>query len=109
MTSEKSRTYGHVILTGLVDKEEDQFVSYCRELGTASCGDTIDEALENLGEAIEVHLKGLEETGELRSVLRERNIRINEGPPTSDGAYVGVTPGKILTIYACLVPLVRAI
>ncbi len=76
---------------------------------SASCGDTIDEALENLGEAIEVHLKGLEETGELRRVLRERNIRINEGLPTSDGIYVGVTPGKMFTTYTCIVPLASAI
>ena len=39
---------GIVTLTGIVEKEDDQYVSYCRELGVASCGDTIDEALINL-------------------------------------------------------------
>ena len=68
---------GHVVLTGLVEREGDQFVSYCRELGSSSCGDTIDEALHNLGDAIEVHLNALEETGELERVFRERSIRFD--------------------------------
>ena len=91
------RIYGHVILTGYAEKEDHQFVSYCRELGSASCGDKMDEALENLGEAIEVHLDALEETGGLKRVFRSRNIRINSGPPTFDGVCVNVTPGKVFT------------
>ena len=99
MAAAEQRILGHVLLTGVVEKEGDQFVSYCRELGSASCGDTIDEALENLGDAIEVHLSDLEDTGELQKFLRERNIRIDEGPPTFDGVYVNVPPGKIFTTY----------
>ena len=29
---------GYIVLTGVVEEEDGQFVSYCRELGTASCG-----------------------------------------------------------------------
>ena len=60
-------------------------MSFCRELGTASCGDTIDEALQNLEDAIGVHLGALEETGELGRFLRDRNVKHHSviGGPTS--------------------------
>ena len=67
---------GYIVLTGIVEEEDGQFSSYCRELGTASCGDTITEALENLGDAIELNIEGLEEVGELERTLRERNIKV---------------------------------
>ena len=59
-----------VVLTCVVEKEGDQFVSYCEELGTSSCGDTIEEAFE-------VHLDALDEVGELGRVFRERAIEVN--------------------------------
>jgi len=72
-----SEVEGYVVLTGIVEKEGSQFVSYCRELGTSSCGDTVGEAFENLGDAIEVHINALIETGELLQVFRERTIASN--------------------------------
>ena len=73
---------GYIVLTGLVEEEDGQFASYCRELGTASCGDTIVEALDNLREAIELNVEGLEEVGELDRTLRELNYESNEIPKT---------------------------
>ena len=67
---------GFIVLTGFAKEEDGQFVSYCRELGTASCGDTVAEALDNLREAIELNIDGLEEVGELERTLRERNIKV---------------------------------
>ena len=72
----QAHSVGHIVLTGIVEEEDGQFASYCRELGTASCGDTITEALENLREAIEINIEGLEEVGELERTLRERNIKV---------------------------------
>ncbi|MCH8309261.1 MAG: type II toxin-antitoxin system HicB family antitoxin [Chloroflexi bacterium] len=95
---------GIVTLTGIVEKEDDQYVSYCRELGVASCGDTIDEALINLDDAIQVHIDALIETGELLRVFRERSIRIDL-QPTQDEPLVHVPPGKILTTYQRHVPI----
>jgi predicted RNase H-like HicB family nuclease len=98
MVATDQATEGVIVLTGTVDKEDDQFVSYCRELGTASCGDTVDEALANLGEAIEVHLEALEETGELLRFLRERNIRIDIAPKPGE-LHLTVPLGKIMTTF----------
>ena len=69
-----------VVLTSVVEPEDDMFVSTCIELGTASCGDTIQEAFENLEEAIAVHLNALEELGETERVFHERGIEILRAP-----------------------------
>ena len=69
-----------VVLTSVVEPEDDMFVSTCIELGTASCGDTIQEAFENLEEAIAVHLNALEELGETERVFHERGIEILRSP-----------------------------
>ena len=42
--------------TAVVWKEEDWYVAQCREFEVASQGETKEEALRNLSEAIEVHL-----------------------------------------------------
>ncbi len=67
---------GVIILTGMVKAEGNQFVSTCQELGTSSCGDSVEEAFANLEEAIEVHLAALEEIGERDRVFQERGISI---------------------------------
>ena len=65
-----------ILLTEIVSEEDGQYVSHCPELGTASCGSTIDEAFANLQEAIDVHLNALEEVGERERVFSERDITI---------------------------------
>lgn len=74
--------HAFIVLTEIVEKEDDQFVSTCPELGTASCGDTIEEAFANLEEAIEVHLSALEETGERDRFFSERGIKLHSPGPT---------------------------
>ena len=98
---------GVVTLTGVAEREGDQYVSYCPELGTSSCGDSAEEALENLGDAIDVHVNALVETGEFSRVFRERNIRIDI--PSSFNDYlevsVRVLPKQIFTAYQRQVPV----
>lgn len=43
--------------TAVVHKEGDIFVAICPEIGTASQGSTIEEAVENLKEATELYLE----------------------------------------------------
>ena len=47
----ETRTFSAVL-----HKEEDMFVALCPELGTASQGYTVEEALANLKEATELYL-----------------------------------------------------
>ena len=43
--------------TAVVWKESQGYVSKCSELNVASCGDTFDEAIGNLREAVELYLE----------------------------------------------------
>ena len=43
--------------TAVVWKEEGGFVSKCPELGVASCGDTFEEAVNNLKEAVGLYIE----------------------------------------------------
>ena len=45
------------ILIAVIMKEEDMFIAECPEVGTASQGFTIDEAIANLKEATELYLE----------------------------------------------------
>ncbi len=45
------------IFTAVLQKEEDMYVSTCPEVGTASQGATIEEAVNNLKEATELYLE----------------------------------------------------
>ena len=44
-------------LSATIWKEPDRFVSLCPELNVASCGDSIEDALAMLTEAVELYLE----------------------------------------------------
>ena len=48
-----------MVLTAIIHKEEEWFVAECPEIGTASQGKCVEEALANLQEATEVYLGGV--------------------------------------------------
>ncbi|TRZ88369.1 MAG: type II toxin-antitoxin system HicB family antitoxin [Methanosarcinales archaeon] len=54
--------------TAVVWKEEGQYVSKCPELGVASCGDTLEEAIENLKEAVELYVENAKELGLMEDI-----------------------------------------
>ena len=98
--------YGTVRLVGFAEQEGTQYVSSCPALGTSSCGDTASEALENLRDAIDVHIRALIETGELLPFFRDRNIRIDIPPADLEELTVTVrtAPGRMFTVYQQDVP-----
>ena len=49
--------------TAIVWKESEGYVSKCPELGVASCGDTFDDAVQSLREAVELFLENAKELG----------------------------------------------
>lgn len=54
--------------TAVVWKEEAGYVSKCTELGVASCGESVAEAVDNLKEAVELYLANAEKLGILQEV-----------------------------------------
>lgn len=45
------------VFTAVFQKENTLYVAYCPEVGTASQGETIEEAIKNLQEATELYLE----------------------------------------------------
>mgnify|MGYP000863923984 CR=1 FL=1 len=45
------------MFTAIIEREEDMYVAICLELDIASQGDTVEEARDNLVEAIELFLE----------------------------------------------------
>lgn len=69
-------TKGYIDLEIIVRKEDCQYSSWCPDLDIASCGDTQEEAVKNLADAIKCYLDTLEKEGEREAVFNERGIRI---------------------------------
>jgi len=64
ITGRKSKSGGMMKTleyTAIVWKEEKGYVSKCPELGVASCGDTFEEAVKNLKEAVELYIENARE------------------------------------------------
>ncbi len=45
------------VFTAIIHKEEDLYVAECPEVGTASQGESVEEAVRNLQEATELYLE----------------------------------------------------
>ena len=69
-----------VPLTFIIYEEDGQFVAHCRELGTATCGDTMDEAARNIREAVTLHLETLEDLGEKEKYFKQKGIELQPVP-----------------------------
>jgi len=57
--------------TSVIWKEKEGYVSKCPELGVASCGSSVDEALKNLQEAVELYLENAKILGMLKQIEAE--------------------------------------
>ena len=97
-----ARQEKYIVVTIRVHQDDGQYAAYCDELGTASCGDTIEEALQNINDAIALHLNTFEEIGERTRFLKERGIRIQSRPA---GHRVHMNPGELTMIEGIPVPV----
>jgi predicted RNase H-like HicB family nuclease len=67
-TVERTRERGRMpraTLTATLWREGDTYVSLCPELDVSSCGDTPDEAIRALKEAVELYLENAKSLGTL--------------------------------------------
>jgi predicted RNase H-like HicB family nuclease len=69
-----------IICNTYIKKEQDMYSAMCIEFGIASCGYTIEEAYENVIEAVEIHLHDARELGTLNEVLTEVGFELPENP-----------------------------
>ena len=68
-------------LAATIWEEEGVYVAKSPETGVASCGDTPEEALCNLLEAVELHLENAKELGMLEDLNAVKNSWLNFYPP----------------------------
>ncbi len=85
-----------IALTLEVEREDDQYVSLCPELDVASYGETIEDAMTRLRDAVALYLDTIERDGERERVFRERGIEIEERLVTD--YEVRVHPGVLATV-----------
>lgn len=57
-------------LTCIVKPEENQYSALCLELDVASCGDTEEEAIDSLKDAIEIYVVYMIEEGREKEMFR---------------------------------------
>jgi predicted RNase H-like HicB family nuclease len=72
---------GYIVLTVIFKLEEGVWTAECQELGTATFGDTYEEAKDSIQEAIELHLNTLEKVGERERFFKKRKIKIYPNQP----------------------------
>ena len=96
---------GYIALTLTVAKEGKHFVSRCPELGTASCGDTFDEALQNIQEATVEYLNTIERLGERPRVFREKGVAVRKTRPTIFRREYELHPNAFVGPYVTRVPV----
>lgn len=89
-------TKGYILVTFKITKEDDQYVGNCVELGVASAGDSIEEAIEQIADATELYLNTLEEVGEKGRVLKERGITILASPSADQEVRIPVRTNEIV-------------
>ena len=65
-------------LTAIIEREGNGYVSLCPQLDIASQGDTVQEAMENLREALELFFEAASPSeiriGTLQSIIRQSGI-----------------------------------
>lgn len=70
----------YFVLTIIFEQDDDVWTAECEELGTATFGDSFEEARENIKDAIDVHINTLKEVGELFKFFEEHNISLIDKP-----------------------------
>jgi predicted RNase H-like HicB family nuclease len=65
-----------ILVTHRIKKSGDYYIAFCPEFLVTTQGKTIEEANNNLKEAVILHLETLDQLGIRDSVFKERNIKI---------------------------------
>ena len=91
------RVEGYILLTVRFAREGDQWTAECQELGTAACGDTLEEAEGAIKDLIELHLNSLEELGERAAFFEKHGIKFHRTRPEDAKRRIQVRPGEFVT------------
>src|SRR5665648_59780 len=79
----KNRKKQYIVVTHVIKKENDQYVATCPEFDVSSFGETVEEANDNLKEAISLYLEGIEELKVRDQIFKEKSITTYISQPKS--------------------------
>ena len=65
------------VFSAVIHKEDDWYVAECPEVGTASQGKTVEEAVDNLKEATELYLEEFPHKGTSRTLVTTFNAAVH--------------------------------
>ena len=65
-----------------VQSDEVGYISHCPALDVFSQGETKEEALDNLAEALQLFVESCHARGTLDAVLKERGFQVDPDPPS---------------------------
>jgi len=92
-----ARPSGYIELTVRFAKEGDQWAAECLELGTAACGDSLEEAKEVISDLIALHLNALEDVGTCAKFLQDHGVKFHRVKPKPTRFRVPVGSGEFVT------------
>jgi len=92
-----ARVKGYIVVTVKFVKEGGQWSAVCRELGTATCGDTFEEAREAIEDLMLLHLRTLEDTGTRKEFFKKHGIKFHREKPKSIKYKSPLRDGEIIT------------
>lgn len=70
----KKKMMREIMLAVTLKKEETGYSALCPELGVASQGENVEEALDNIKEAVELYLESSEEAGIKEHLLEKLGV-----------------------------------
>jgi predicted RNase H-like HicB family nuclease len=76
----ENRKKQYIVVTHVIKKENDQYVATCPEFDVSSFGKTVEEANENLKEALLLYLEGIEELNLRDQIFKEKSIVVPNTP-----------------------------
>ena len=76
-----ARIEGYIVVTVKFAEEGDQWSAVCRELGTAACGDTFEEAREAIENLMLLHLRALEDAAARKQFFKKHGIKFHKQKP----------------------------
>ena len=77
---DKEKLVSMILLTADYRQEDGNWLAECLELGVATYGTTLEEAKEDLSEAIDLQLTEVDELGFIKEYLKEHGVQIHPFP-----------------------------
>lgn len=90
---------GTIVVSLRIVREDEDLVGYCDTFDVSSFGATVEEAVANTLEAVEVYLEALDDAGDRDRVFAERGVIFFPGEPPADFEVSAIVrhPGEFVT------------